>query len=538
MKKRRIGILTLALASALLITGCSTSSDTANQDGDTVTVVGAYSQKVGTEVPPDTTPENQSFVKAAKDVYNINIKYLWTCPPDQFEQKIGVAMASGDLPDVMSVDVRQYEMLRDSGQLADISSALENAASDKFKGYLYKNPEMMERMTDDEGKVYAIPQYWDSKRDLDLMYIRQDWLDNLGLSVPQTVEELKEVAIAFSKNDPDGNGQEDTCGIAMAKGVDAWMCDIKSYFASMNAYPKKWLSDGSGGVMAGEIQPEMKEALSFMHELYAEGALDKEFITKDETKITEEIIAGRYGIVYGPWHQMDAYLGKSIENTGANWVAYPIPGIGGQGKPAIDRLTIEKYFVVNKNCENPEAVIKLFNLFCDFTPGNYGEQATEAGGYVWDWVPTAYYDPYDIDTMYDKINKAMDEGPDSVELDADEQDVYERYQNYLKYQNGELPFSDAEFSYVICRVAKDGTWAQTRKIYDAGMYVFNEVSGMTCQSYQDKGVTLDTMTDEIITKIIVGESDISAFDQYVEDWKNLGGDDITREFSEQVAAQP
>ncbi|MDR0406033.1 MAG: extracellular solute-binding protein, partial [Clostridiales bacterium] len=498
---KRLLLGVFILSALLLFAGCGkrgapaapsqTDANGRYQEPVTITVVGAYSQKVGSELPPDVTPQNQSFVKAALDTYNIDIKYLWTCPPDQFEQKMGVAMASGDLPDVMRLDVRQYELLRDGGQLADLTGALD-AAGEKFRSFLYKNPDVMERMRVD-GKVYAIPQYWDSKRNLDLMYIRTDWLKNLGMRVPETAEELKTVAAAFSKNDPDQNGRADTVGIAMARGVDAWMCDIKGYFASLNSYPKKWLSDGAGGVAAGETLPETKDALRFMRELYQSGAIDKEFIIKDEDKITEEIIAGRYGIVYGPWHQFSAYLAKAVENNpGAKWEAFPIPGTDGTGKAVIDRLTIDNYTVVNKNCANPEAVIRLMNLFIDFTPGNFGDMATPAGGFAWDWVTTTYYDPYDIDTKYDKMNKAIEEGAEAAgPMDADERDVYDRYLAYNRYLAGEEQFNAEKFGYIYACISSGGSWNTTREIFNGGHYVFNEISGLTTQSYQDKGATLD-----------------------------------------------
>ena len=66
---------------------------------------------------------------------------------------------------------------------------------------------------------YGLPQLSAADGTCDLLWIRTDWLDNLGLKAPTTMDELLEVARAFRYDDPDGNGQDDTWGIGFPEGI-------------------------------------------------------------------------------------------------------------------------------------------------------------------------------------------------------------------------------------------------------------------------------------------------------------------------------
>lgn len=102
--------------------------------------------------------------------------------------------------------------------------------STTYKQYLEEHPELKPYITAGDGKMYGMTS---ARTPLGVanhgMWIRQDWLDNLGLDTPTTIDELNEVALAFTKNDPDGNGQDDTFGIGF--NYNNWTI-MKSMFVS------------------------------------------------------------------------------------------------------------------------------------------------------------------------------------------------------------------------------------------------------------------------------------------------------------------
>lgn len=82
------------------------------------------------------------------------------------------------------------------------------------------------------------------------------------------------------------------------------------------------------------------------------------------------------------------------------------------------------------------------------------------------------------------------------------------------------------------RIAEDGGWGLTRKIRDTRNIVYNEYYGPTTETVTENGSSLKKMRDETFLKIIMGSSPIDEFDDFVENWKKLGGDDITNEINE------
>lgn len=557
MKKRLLSLaLSVTFLGSVSLTGCGgtsgssgsqptpaavTASQTAGADSAvnqydpfgkynepvTVTAVLSYGEPTDPNVPKDITPETNSFVKVAKEKMNIEIKYLWSVPPDQYDQKFGVSMASGDLPDIMSIPSNKtmlYENLKNNDMLADLTEAFKYA-SPPFKKYVERDQTSFGAGKAGE-KLTAIIQYWDPRRNLTMMFIRNDWLKELDLQIPQTMDELKTVARAFVD-------KKGVAGLGMSKKLDSWGFDIKSFMYGFGAYPKKWIMGSDGTLVPGEIQPQVKTALEYFQTLYKEGLIDEEFAMQDENKIAETAIAGNVGILFGPWWLYEWPLNQSKDKDDkAEWVCAQVPSADAQGKTVLDRVTLDSYKVVNKNCKNPEAVIKLFNLSCEFDEEHYGVDAKGEGGFVWNWVPTAYGDPFDINTTYEKFNKAIDSNDEKLEgFTGQEKIGLADYKAYLDYKAGNGKW-DSKFGGAMARSDKEGGWAVTRSIFESGNVAYGEFYGPATSTQQEKGAQLDKMTEETYLKIIMGASPISEFDSFAQKWKELGGDQVTAEVND------
>ena len=160
------------------------------------------------------------------------------------------------------------------------------------------------------------------------MWIRQDWLDNLGLEVPRTWDEMAAVAEAFVTQDPDGNGEADTIGILGPSNSDhmnaigANQFGLDPLFSSFQSYPQYWLQDEDGTVEYGSIQPETREALEKISKLYTNKLIDPEMLVRSDSK--EPLLSGKVGIFFGPW-----WSGYTVSDTTlageADWRAYFTP---------------------------------------------------------------------------------------------------------------------------------------------------------------------------------------------------------------------
>lgn len=98
------------------------------------------------------------------------------------------------------------------------------------------------------------------------MIIRQDWLDNLGLEAPTTIDEFEEVIRAFTEDDPDGNGEKDTYGFTYEGDTiynNGWCADpvtIFSVYTGKNL-PGQWQEDEDGKLVYGSLDEGNKKAL-------------------------------------------------------------------------------------------------------------------------------------------------------------------------------------------------------------------------------------------------------------------------------------
>lgn len=512
----------------------------------TVTQVLGYNPPEDPRTPQGITPEQNAYFKDLKDMLNIEVQYKWTVPSSQFEQKFSLAMASADLPDIMELDQKNFEKLKKQGMLADLTQAYNDYASPALKKYMESDGGFAMKTFTSEGKLLAIPGFEDPFLSTQLLWIRKDWLDNLNLQPPQTMDELEQVAKAFVQQDPDQNGKNDTYGIAMQKNLFFWGFDLRGFFNGFGAYPSigdnqsAWIKDDSGKLIPGLIQPEVKTALGKLQSWYKEGILDKEFALKDENKSVEDITAGKVGISYGEWWYPNWPLNLNVDkDPKAEWIALQIPGLDGPGKSMVPKIRSNKLVVVNNKMKNPEAAIKMINFYIEVGNKKYMDQNKAEKGYVYNWFVPRIYNPAQIDTIYTEVNKALDANQSEITLDDENYknvaDVFKATKDYLAGNTADAS-KGVNWGQYFSRAAKDGGWGTTRQIKESQAYVNNEFYGLPTATQVEKGSQLDKLMQETFTKIVMGAS-LDEFDKFVQSWKSLGGDQITEEVNDWYGQQ-
>lgn len=499
-----------------------------------VTAVLAVRPPEDPKTPKDVTPQTNTFIKLLKENFNINLRFLWTVPTDQFEQKFGVSMASGDLPDLLTLDATKghFENLYEQNQLADLTEIYKNYASEDVKKYIEADGGKALDSIKKDGKVYGLPHYADPKQTAQVLWIRDDWMKKLHLQPPRTIDELEKMAEAFTTKDPDGNGKNDTYGLGIQKKPIFWGFDLRGFFHGYGAYPMNWIKDSGGNLIAGEVQPQVRDALLRLQSMYKKGLIDKEFAMKDDTKFVEDLVAGKVGLVYGEWWYPAWPLNLvKDKNPEAEWKCYPVPSADGKdSKTIISRVWISNVLAVSKKCKNPEAAMKVLNLYVDMDEKKYGPEAKAEGGYVYTWVPFKLYYPMQIEHFYNFTNQALKEQRDPETIvdpfKAGVETVYKKSKLWLETGEGTENWG-AYYS----RVSPEGGWGTVKKIVEGGNVEYNEFYGPVLPTQQEKGASFEKMMEETYDKIIMGE-DIKKFDEYVDKWHKLGGNDLTKEANE------
>ncbi|MCQ6558400.1 extracellular solute-binding protein [Paenibacillus mendelii] len=485
--------------------------------------------------------ENNAWTRTLQEKLGITLKNKWVVsgdgPGGQGEQKMNVSIASGDLPDFIPVNSRQLKQLVEADLLMDLTDVYEKYASPFTKEIMNQDgPNALASATFD-GKLMAIPNTGSAMDGAAMIWIRTDWLKKLNLPEPKTMDDVFKISEAFTTQDPDGNGKPDTIGISLNKDLYGGYASIDGFLNGYHAYPRQWIKDSSGKLVFGSVQPEMKQALAKLQELYKKGQIDREFGVKDGGKAAEFAAAGRVGLHFGT---MSNPLWPLVDNKkndkNAQWQSYPIVSV--DDKPAQPRvgLAVGTYYAVLKETKNPEALLKVINLFVETgwgettTPENYAEHFTKGGYERHKYIPFQTWPARKNLDIHLHVSEAIKSG-DKSKLNPEETDNLSQIEAFLSGKEG------TELGWGYERIfGIDGSFKTINQYVNDNSILMSEFYGAPTQTMVEKDATLQKMELEVFSKIIMGDS-IDNFDKFVTDWKKLGGDKITEEVNAWYAAK-
>ncbi|MFD0673521.1 extracellular solute-binding protein [Cohnella sp. GCM10027633] len=485
----------------------------------------------------ETWDNDNRWMKLIRETLGIQIKWDWLVDSTQYDNKMNVSIASGDIPELMMVSKKQLNQLVDADMVEDLTGAFDQYAMPYLKQQVSEALAPAQQMATYDGKLMALPQYGGDPRDsLVTLYVRSDWLDKLQLQAPKTIDELVQVADAFVKRDPDGNGKPDTLGLGILSAT-AGGGSMGGFLNGYHAYPDIWVDDGAGKLSYGSTTPEMKSALGRLQQMYKDGLIDREFGTKDYNRLKEDVVSGKLGIFYGTISESALIAADLIKkDPNASWIALPLPSIDGTpAKPSVG-VSVGGFFVVKKGYEHPEAAVKLMNLFIQKVYGE-DEVGTNGDNKTYAWVDNAKYAMHILspvvgyikDYNYRLVRDAL-AANDPSGLNESLKATYElvqstdgsdpeKWQQWWIHQPAVSPF-EVRDQY---QLKQDGV-------------VIDKYFGGSTKTMDEKMSTLVTMQNETFVKIIMDSAPLDDFDSYVANWKKLGGDQITQEVNEWYAA--
>lgn len=464
--------------------------------------------------------QNNPWHTAWKENFNIEVENMWAVETtSDYNTKINLSIADNDLPDVFYVgSVTTLQQLIDAGIAMDITEVFDTYASDTVKGYMAALPAVSETAYKD-GRMYAVPQMTYGIIDQPYqMWIRKDWKEEQNVEAPKTYEEFVELLQLFK--DKYGAVLGETSSLSyMKKMAPAW-----------GAYPTTWIRT-ENGVEYGGIQPEMKDVLSAYKKLYDDGLLFNEFMVSDSSKSIDMCASGQIGVIPQVcW--FNYYFASTLEINGPEsyFEAYALPTATDEPMQYPISFSNNGYTVINSQCKNPEAAIKLINYFPkvifegDEEPELYAELNRVNPIVVGTF---RIFDPECDYKQFVDISEALTTGDASKLVGLG---TIQKYENCLKWvADKDTAGLSAYFQVGDPEVSG---YAVSKKILDDGDYFFDVKWGVTPESMQNAGSTLDDILLQGYTKIIVGEEPLEYFDELVASWKAAGGDQVTKEMNE------
>lgn len=545
----------------LILAGCKSPAGFASNDNEEynarmeearTTPFGAYPETIEytlgkmTSVNNSNMPENDTYTDNAytryiKSVINVQNVNVFEANDSQYDTNVSMAISMGSLPDIMVVSSQdEVEQLVEAGLIEDLTESYNNCISDRIRKMYESYGDSLKDMVTYDGKIMALPET-NITDGPNLVWLRKDWMDKLGLSEPHTIDDVVNIVKHFISEDPgnngvDASGKPNTVGLAVDTDVTGecgysseFLLDI--IFACFGAYPKQWIMSDDGEIVYGSVTDEAKEALSYISSLYNQGVIDNDFLLRTSTNICELIENGQCGSFFGPWWAPNNPLANAVSsNPDADWQPYLIATDSDGTTSYHSQNPCYKYVVVRKGYEHPEIAAKMISVMFDKVRFDCTDSEEFKNYYQLNVEPTARPLSINVDynnalsICYRNIDATISgrKNPDSLELL--ERSFYDACSEYIKNANK----TSTQWAAYMSRIKACSLIAQDNiKVVDSLYF-------KTTDTMKSHWWRLKTKEKEAYLKIISGEEDISYFDTFVKEWNEQGGQTITSEVRESM----
>lgn len=480
------------------------------------------------------TYEDNLWTDLIAERIGYDVQYLWIASSAELQtQKFNAAIASGTIPDIVQVNKTDLKQLVEAGLVVDIKPYFDEYASDFVKELITAGGDAAIQAGTYDGVQYGIPYVDCDIETAQMIWLRQDWMDELNLTAPKTLDDLKGILRAF-KEHAGGDG----VGLSLSTDLYGNFFDIKGWCNAYGAYPRYWIDNGSGELVYGSTTPEMKEALVSLAELYEEGLIDPEFYVNDNDKSKEALVSGRCGAIYA-YHAGSLWPLQDVVDADpeADFRPYAIPmaNAGDKVAPGINMCT-SSWYAVSKDCAHPEALIEMLNLYCekvlDPELNEYAVYANPGDGLegVWRLTPVTINSPNKNQVTAKAIEEPLKTG-EPGDLSGEQ---YSMWEYSYKALNGDTQLWGWNRVF-----GADGSQQLLMSYQEDSNVelVYDQFFGAPGEVMTTKKTTLDDMLDQMFIKIIAGQESPDSFDTVVEEWKNAGGQDMTDEVNEWYKAR-
>ena len=501
--KKKFGIIVTSLLLLLLLAACNDSASSEGNNDDGTNEDGVYQFEMMAnlhtpEVPGDT------ILELVEEKTNTDIEIQWV-PDNNYEDRLNTAFATNTLPDAV--------FMKNQTTFMQFKDAIRDDQFWEVGPYLddYENLSKLKQEVIDntlvDGKVYSLYQGRPLSRQ-GIIY-RKDWADNLGLSAPTTTEEFMEMARAFTEDDPDGNGKDDTFGITDRSDlIYGGFKTVASWFGTPNNWGEK-----DGELLPEFMFPEYKQSMDFFKEMHENGYINQDFPVTSKVDQQEFIKNGTAGIYVGSMGDVvslynDAVaINPDLEYEVHNQVKGPNGEYGIWAIPGYGNLVMFPKSSVETE-EELKKMLEFFDVMMDPELSNLIYWGIEGEHYT---VKDGGAIPTEDQALFDREVKPFQA------IEVGEAETNGRYEGYFEYE----PKAKSE------ELNKDN---ENYLIHDPSVILDSPTN------VQD-GARLQQIMTDATYQYILGQIDEEGFDKEIENWRNQGGDAIIKEFNESYAQQ-
>lgn len=477
-----------------------------------------------------------------QDMAGVNIDWTVVCGSgDEINAQYLAMMASGNYPDIIQWQHNNdytggvSQMYKD-GIIIELNDVIDKYMPN-YKKLLEENPQVAKTLMDDEGRYLYFTVINPLNSDLEKVAVcwwglemRQDWLDNVGMEAPATIDEWYEVLTAFKNGDPNGNGEQDEIPF------DAGSAGLNLFMPAFGFQNGVYVDPETGKVAYGQYGEKYKAYLETMSKWYAEGLIQNVFA--DETGApADSSDANIYADLAGSWKGLSNYWEQRLpqvleKNPNADFVAIQWPQyVNGSGEFYADDYGMgygDRYStVISVDCKNIEAAARLID-----------QMYTEEGTNCTTWG-TIEGDPINPEWTHGHGTYTVDENGVKHETEWAQQITENFYDgafpNKYRYSMSHVSFPRWGAADYLA-ATREENYVNSAMMWAQASNALEYPSAITLSTDAQKAVAeienMNTYISEMAYKFITGAEPLTNFDNYMDTLQKMGIEDLIALYQE------
>lgn len=436
---------------------------------------------------------------------NINIIYV---PLGDYDTKLNTMISADNVPDIFWCgNLSSVQDYKSAGLIADVEDVLKAVAPNVIE----ETKDIINQCSVNQDGIYMVPN---SDRDWAVnICLRTDWLENLGLEMPTDLESFAETMHAFTYDDPDGNGIDDTIGYSFSLstmvGTGRTGQNIFGAFGIAKGHAME-MEDGT--VTTWAKHPRFLDAVKYVKRLVDDGVCEPDYISIPNLNMFEKVWMGKSGCI--EWE----CVGPTNNWMSGRYTEDPLPQFGFPRLKGSDGDcgTSEAYhkltqgWVFSSKCKNLEGAARIAN-YCVTEEGS-DLMVLGVEGVMYNWIDKEagtieYIDPYKDSATH-------------------------RAAGGYCYNALFRPSNNAEF-----RTLNVQTREGVEEAWNNGIdwaYILE-----ASQTYIEYGADMDQIINEMFAELLTTDEDKmqAVYDRYMTEWEAVGGSEWEAEVTEQWKAQ-
>lgn len=466
----------------------ASSEDTSGTEAVTLKILGGFDANVD--------PENDPVKKEIEERTGYKLEYFML-PQDNADEKLSLEITSGADYDILMLSPDQFRMLARQNALMDISGLVDEYG-----------PTIKEVIAEDTWKlttlgenIYAIPQKNERPNIEASLAIRSDLLEAAGLEIPTDIHQFKQALITIKEQNPDI--------IPFTHLTNLNVPVIRSAFGiyGSSATDGSWLLE-DGHIINWIESKHIKDYFQYMLELNEAGLIDKDLPVNKATNRDEKFTSGRAAAMHYDWFSSDK-IEPALTATDPNAKIALVPPLSGDlgfDPGVVSNIRFLKASAIPKNAKHPEDAIKFMDTklewenFLNLTLGEEGRTFEIKDGKYFPIMPTFNETR---STAYFYLNGINEE----------------------KYADMWL-----------CRVRRNeyvgNTFDKINADYDK-YAKFDPVALMPAmESVSKYQASLNKLVNDYQIKLLTGGESLENYDTFLAQWREAGGEAMTKEVDE------